>query len=349
MKLLLCGYKEIYQGGAEVYWTNIIASLSKRGINLRTVYLAKQNNNSFFKKGVTGLQFDELLREIDAFKPDLLHFNKQLILSKQQKKALKKRQVPIVLTVHDEYSVPFPTNIKQRIKQQFYRLEDIIDHFIIPSKHYYQLLAKNKQPNIYYIPHFINLKNWRYNPVINTKKQLLFVGRLEREKGVFLLLNTLAALVKEDADYQLTMVGEGKERQKIDQQINSLDIVNNVRVIGFKTGKALSNYYQQATLLIVPSLKKELFGLVGIEAQASGLPVIASDLAGMQEWCIHHQTGMTFKAKHGKQLQQQIQKVIADTRLQEKLIRNAYQFVINNFSQEKAMNQLLDLYKTIIL
>ncbi|MFK7980800.1 MAG: glycosyltransferase family 4 protein, partial [Saprospiraceae bacterium] len=273
---------------------------------------------------------------------------KQLILSNQQKKGLKKRQIPIVVTVHDEYSVPFPTNLKHRIKQQFYRFEDIIDHFIIPAKHYYQLLAKNKRANIHYIPHFINLENWRYHPAINTKKQLLFVGRLEQEKGIFLLLNTLAALVKEDADYQLTIVGEGKEKQKIHQQIKSLGIANNVRVVGFKTAKALSNYYQQATLLIVPSLKKELFGLVGIEAQASGLPVIASDLAGMQEWCIHQQTGMTFKAKNAKQLQQQIQNLIADTILQEKLIKNAYQFVINNFSEEKAMTQLLDLYKTIL-
>ncbi|MFK7982407.1 MAG: hypothetical protein AB8G86_20665 [Saprospiraceae bacterium] len=76
MKLLLCSQKEVYQGGAEVYWTNIIASLRKRGINLRTIYLAKPNSNSFFKKGVTSLQFDKLLQEIDAFKPDLLHVNK---------------------------------------------------------------------------------------------------------------------------------------------------------------------------------------------------------------------------------------------------------------------------------
>ena len=87
MKLLLCGHKEIYQGGAEVYWTNIIASLSKRGINLRTVYLAKQNNNTM--ESIFNIQFQSFREKPTDFvkkvqhmldAPFPLNYNKRTLL-----------------------------------------------------------------------------------------------------------------------------------------------------------------------------------------------------------------------------------------------------------------------------
>lgn len=351
MKLLLCSHKEAYQGGAEVYWESTRKALEVRGIMVYTITLEKPTAKSIFsriQKELAKNQFERLLNTIAKFKPDLLHFNKQIVLSNQQKKDLKKRQIPIVLTVHDQYSIPFPINLKNRIKHQFYRFDTLIDYFIIPSKHYYQLLTKKNISNIHYISHFIEATDWVYQPRANTQKQLLFVGRLEEEKGIFLLLNTLKALVEEETNYQLTIVGEGKQKQTLLNRINNLGLTNQVQVVGFKTQRELSDYYNKATLLIVPSLKNELFGLVGIEAQASGLPVIASDLAGIREWCIHKQTGITFKANDGEQLKQQIKRVGSDVILQEELTRNAHKFILHNFSKEKAINQLLDLYKTIL-
>lgn len=351
MKLLLCSHKEAYQGGAEVYWESTRKALEVRGITVHTITLEKPTTDDVFsiiKKELAKSQFEQLLKALNESKPDLLHFNKQIILSSTQKKRLKEAQIPLVLTVHDQYSIPFPINLKNRIKHQFYRFDTLIDYFIIPSKHYYQLLIKKNIPNIHYIPHFIDTENWMYQPRDNTAKQLLFVGRLEREKGIFLLLDTLKALVEEGGDYQLTMVGEGKQKQTLLNRINNLGLTSLVQVVGFKTQSELSDYYNKSSLLIVPSLKNELFGLVGIEAQASGLPVIASDLAGIKEWCIHHQTGITFKANDGKELKQQIKRVASDVFLQEKITRNAYKFVLHNFSKEKAINQLLDLYKTVL-
>lgn len=108
--------------------------------------------------------------------------------------------------------------------------------------------------------------------------RLLFVGRLDAQKNVMRLLEALDHV---QADVELVVVGEGELRPKIEQHIRNAHLPN-VRLVGAQTGPALLDWYRWADVFVLPS-DKEGMPLVLLEAMASGLPVVATDVPGSRE------------------------------------------------------------------
>jgi glycosyltransferase involved in cell wall biosynthesis len=105
---------------------------------------------------------------------------------------------------------------------------------------------------------------------------VLFVGRLERIKGLGELLPLFASYP--DAD--LLVAGEGDHREELQRQASGLP---NVRFLGRLPGDALQAYYQHAIALLVPSICFETFGITVIEAFSHGTPIIARRLGPFPE------------------------------------------------------------------
>jgi glycosyltransferase involved in cell wall biosynthesis len=114
--------------------------------------------------------------------------------------------------------------------------------------------------------------------------KLLFVGALDRAhpfKGVGIMLKALASL-ESQSDWHLTIVGGGDALESIEQEVRGLDLELRVSFTGRVSDEDLPSYYREADLFIFPSTSRaEAFGLVALEAQASGIPVIASNLDGV--------------------------------------------------------------------
>lgn len=114
------------------------------------------------------------------------------------------------------------------------------------------------------------------------KIKLLFVGRLIKIKGIEGILETTKKLITDkELNIHLDIVGEGVNRQNLEQMISNLNIGDNVTLHGFVThGEKLDNLYEQADILVNNSLT-EAFGLVLIEASKSGLPIVAARVGGI--------------------------------------------------------------------
>lgn len=108
-----------------------------------------------------------------------------------------------------------------------------------------------------------------------------FVGRLEREKGLPLLLNALARV---GSNIGLVIVGSGSCGGHVRSLASELGIAHRVRTIGWVSQRDLPVYYQACDFLVLPSvstpLVRETWGLVANEAMVGGLPVLASDAVG---------------------------------------------------------------------
>ena len=98
--------------------------------------------------------------------------------------------------------------------------------------------------------------------------RLLYVGRLERYKGLYLLLEALRGI----SNVALTVVGDGSYRKELEQLAEGI----NVRFEGFQSDPA--QYYQETDIFVMPSLGPEGFGIVTMEAMAHGVPCLISDL-----------------------------------------------------------------------
>ena len=137
--------------------------------------------------------------------------------------------------------------------------------------------------------------HWIFNPAcksearrllnLSEQKTLLFVGRIQPLKGVDLAISTLAEL--EDKDARLILIGSSSgmegpsEQRRITKMVKELGLTNRVLFVEPQPHEKLVNWYRAADVLLMPS-RSESFGLVALEAAACGLPVVASEVGGLQ-------------------------------------------------------------------
>ncbi|MFZ2088623.1 MAG: glycosyltransferase [Desulfobaccales bacterium] len=121
--------------------------------------------------------------------------------------------------------------------------------------------------------------------------KLLYVGRVSKEKNLQLLARTFKALSRQRPDLNLIVVGEGPYYEEMQQELQGTRTV----FTGYLTGEDLAAAYASCDLFVFPSTT-DTFGNVVLEAQASGIPVIVSDVGGPQENVIPGETGLIVPA-----------------------------------------------------
>ncbi len=135
---------------------------------------------------------------------------------------------------------------------------------------------------IHIIPNGIDLDYYSPQPILHPKsrqKHIVFIGRLEKRKGVKYLLQAFALLQERHPTVKLTIGGEGPDRAKLEMLADSLHL-KNVEFAGYVTEKQKMHLHASADLLCSPALYGESFGIVLLEALASGVPIVAGENPG---------------------------------------------------------------------
>lgn len=160
------------------------------------------------------------------------------------------------------------------------RVSRYVDQFVAPSRFTAQMHAvRGFKQQVAHLPHFIETKDsdWQ-NPGTrpHEKPYFLFVGRLEKIKG----LHTLIDVWKQVAEYDLLVAGTGSQADELRELASSQP---QVRFLGALSQQDLGNYYFHALATIVPSITYETFGMVVLESFARKTPVIVRDLGALPE------------------------------------------------------------------
>ncbi len=128
-----------------------------------------------------------------------------------------------------------------------------------------------------------------YNPIYKnrsltrSKYSLLFVGRLVSDKGVLLLLNAIIPLLKLYPTLQLSIAGDGNEKNNLVDFVKSYRLENAVSFCGSKAPENLSLLYNQHEIVVIPSIWEEPFGIVALEALACDAQVVYAAGGGLSE------------------------------------------------------------------
>lgn len=128
-----------------------------------------------------------------------------------------------------------------------------------------------------------------YNPVFDTLSTIpkvdstVFVGRLVSDKGVDLLLNAFADVIKDYPSNHLSIIGDGPEKENLLECCKKLHLLNHVTFINSLEPNLLAQKIASFKYLVIPSLWEEPFGLVALEGLAAGCKVIAADGGGLPE------------------------------------------------------------------
>ncbi len=128
-------------------------------------------------------------------------------------------------------------------------------------------------------------------PVGDRPLRLAYLGRLERYKRVDLLLRATARLAGELPDLDLVIVGRGSERERLERLAAELGIARRVRFTGFVSDAERDAALAEARVCVCPSVK-EGWGITVIEANALGLPVVATDAPGLRDAIRGSETGI---------------------------------------------------------
>jgi glycosyltransferase involved in cell wall biosynthesis len=176
--------------------------------------------------------------------------------------------------------------------------------------------------------------------------QLLFVGRLRYYKGVDTLLNALVHVPKA----QLTIVGEGPMGREWRLLSHRLGLSPRVHFAGSVAGNELRDLYRQADLFVFPSnARSEAFGIALLEAMASGLPCITTELGTGTSWVVQHGvTGFVVPPRDPGALAGAIRQALADPARLQQLAAASLERARTEFSQEKMVTAVMQLYEHLL-
>jgi glycosyltransferase involved in cell wall biosynthesis len=148
-------------------------------------------------------------------------------------------------------------------------------------------------------------------PADRPRDELLFVGRLDRQKGAEVAVRALAGMNGPAAELPLRVVGTGPEQAALRRLAGELGVAGRVRWEGQLPQAELADRYRRAAALVVPG-RDEGLGLVAVEGQLSGAPVVAAASGGLLDVVADGRTGRTFPPGQPEALARAVEAVLAD-------------------------------------
>ena len=173
-----------------------------------------------------------------------------------------------------------------------------------------------------------------------------FVGRLVKEKGVSLLLQSAHELCAEGFDFRLKIVGDGPERAALEALADKLGLTKNTEFTGTIPMASISTILSQATAVVMPSSWEDVAPLVALEQMMQGRLVIASDVGGLGETV--NGFGLKFPPGNVAALKLCMRQVIENRNLSIEMGNRAQRNAIRNFSEERMVEEHLQLYERIV-
>ena len=298
--------------------------------------------------------YKEMAKELDDFKPDLIHLATPIVIGMCGLKYAKDNGIPFVASYH--------TNLSQYLKYyKFKILESILWKYFnwihnqceanyCPSKATLQLLRRKGIRNLEiwdrgvdcteFSPNYRN-ECLRKKLAGDKKLILLYVGRLAHEKNLDVLINTMKRINKQLKDVCLVMTGDGPAREEL-QEISP----ENVVFTGYKSGLELSEIYASADIFVFPSTT-ETFGNVVLEAMASGLPVVAPMAGGIKDNLINGYNGIACKPKNAGDMTRAVVRLAEDRSYRQLLAVQARKYAQQK-SWKGVFDKLIDSYQRVV-
>jgi len=218
-------------------------------------------------------------------------------------------------------------------------------HAITPNEAY-DLNKRFPQTPVKEIPNLIHADRKKiHSSIQSSKKNILYLGRLDPIKGIDLLIKAFQKIKFKDIN--LKIVGPKNEYFKeLESLVNTLSLNKQVEFLGLKTGKEKEKILNEAILFVAPSYS-EVIGMVNLEAAMAGIPVITTIQTGLdKEWSTNGGMLINPNELEIKNAIEYFLSLPEDIRL--KKGEELKDFVIKNYSWENRFIDWDELYRTII-
>lgn len=347
-----------YKEGDVPYFEN------DKGVKVYRVdnYMINPNN---FIDWVLQLNFNLIAKANEIIakegKFDVIHAHDWLVASSA--KTLKNSyNIPIVSTIHATESGRnngIHDEVQRYINDTEWMLTYESTEVIVNSnymKNELQRLFGLPFEKISVVPNGINLTNYsgiekdydfRRQYAMDNEKIILFSGRLVYEKGIQYLISAMPKIIEHYHDSKLIIVGRGGMLDELRQQVDYLGLGNKVYFTGYLDHKKLCKMYKCADVSVFPSTY-EPFGIVALEAMLAGIPVVVSDVGGLNEIVDHGINGMKSYAGNPNSIEDSVLALLYDHQLADKVVKNAKQKVKDKYNWTKIAQDTHFVYQKAI-
>ncbi len=193
-----------------------------------------------------------------------------------------------------------------------------------------------------------NTRSAPLEQLADDRPTVLFVGRLEKRKGLRFLLRAWPMVLARQPEARLVVVGrgrplEGYKRFAARQGWSPSDVM----FAGYVPAEDLPRYYQSCDVFCAPNTGQESFGIVLLEAMAAGAPIAASDIPGYRDVVSHGQEGMLVERQNPAALADRLCQMLGNPEMRARM-RRAGQQKARNFDWPHVASQVLDYYEEVL-
>lgn len=174
------------------------------------------------------------------------------------------------------------------------------------------------------------------------ERLVLLVGRLVYEKGFQLALEALPGLIERLGAVRFLVAGSGTHERELKAQAEQLGLMEHGTFLGWIGDDVLHSLYRISDLCVIPSIY-EPFGLVALEAMASGCPCIVADTGGLREVVPNDDVGLRFRSRDSASLAAMVERLLTDEPLRDRLVAEASEHVLR-FDWADVARQTAELY-----
>ena len=194
--------------------------------------------------------------------------------------------------------------------------------------------------NVFQVPNAIDISSLTSNEDKRYQKQVIFAGRISKEKGIDSLIDIAQKL---SAEIHLIILGSGPEQKKIEDLIETRE---NIHFFGYQNKEQTISLIRGSDILIQPSLKEGISSTI-LEAMACKTPIIATNAGGNKELIIDNQTGLLVDSNSSSQFLDKIEYVLSNESKLEIITNNAFTYV-QQYDWKIIGKKYLELYHKLL-
>ena len=250
----------------------------------------------------------------------------------------------------EDWDWPRNSTIKQKVLDVFIRLlTKSADAILVPGSLHREYFEKfTDKDRIYIMPNVSNISSDIKRIDKKDNRQILYVGRLIKRKGVIYLIKAFELLKEKIGDASLIIIGDGQEEVNLKEYVRK----NNIGDVTF-TGKVdndeLKNYYINCNLVVVPSVNYQMgdpWVFVLNEAMYYNNPMIVTDAVGASKDMIRD-NGFIVEEKNVNQLYEAMLRIIGDYDLQRSMSENSYNIIKDEYQYSNMIDSFVECVESV--
>ncbi len=309
----------------------------------------------------------EVKKALDEFKPDVVHVQVSDPIGLSVVSYARKKGIPIVTTEHNQPevltgSMKLPRMIKKPVdallSMYFRDRQSKSDFVTMPTEQaIYHLLSKHPiGVPVAAVSNGVDLTHFKpgraddsiYNKygISKDAKHLLYVGRLDPEKNVELVIRAFKKALIKTPKTELIIVGDGVDKSRLEQIVVKNKLNDSVKFLGRVMPPDLYEIYKIGDVFVTAS-EIETQGIVLIEAAATGLPLIAVDEGAVSEVCRNGENGILCKPGDVNEMSDAMFKIMNDKAIMKKYGEASLE-IAREHNFEKTLDAFINIYNRVI-